>query len=303
MANRKQKEVTPNENLLEMLENVETNGETSQELLDLMKEANEVTGPTMTDEMLTELEKKEEAPKKVRKTLDLGKLAEAEDKYKSLSNHAKLKTIGAEKSLEMADKLKTIGIKAIFSKGQATNDMGFYHIGYKIPEIDGPDGPLEYAKAYNELSAAWRKNPLFRKEFEKEAQGEIITLAADGGLFLQFVRPFGESVILEGMDGQDIEITAADWHKEPIGIWKNGGRATKVGHLLGLTNYLLSDYDRKPSDKFQSFKFVGRYWMVLENIGDKVKGWKKNGNKIEMPSDLHTENGYKDIIEWAQGIN
>lgn len=280
-----------NGGLLEMLEGTNTEGKTAPE------------APQGTDnkEEAANMEKKT-----ARKVLDLGKLAEVENQYKNLSNHEKLKTVGGEKSVEMADKLRTLGIHAIFSKGTASNDMGFYHIGYKIPEIPNNEGGnMEYAEAYNTLTAAWRKNPLFRKQFEAEAQGEIITLAAVGGLFLQFVRPFGDSVILEGPDGNDIEITAANWDKEPIGIWKNGGRATKVGHLLGLTNYLLSDYDRKPSDKFQDNKFCGKYWIVLDKVGEKIQAWKKGNRneKVTMPEGMGTTEGYKNLIEWAQTVN
>lgn len=271
----------------------------------LNEEGNEEQEENNNEETSEQHEEQHEEEKKpmAKKILDLGTLTELNNEYDGLSKHEKLKTVGGEASVEIADKLNTLGIRGIFSKGTTTNDMGFYHIGYKIPELPNNEGGMmEYGEAYNTLVNTWRKNPLFRKRIEGESQGELITIAAVGGLFLQFIKPYGEAITLEGMDGNDLVITSEDWHKNPVGIWKNGGRATKVGHLLGLTNFLNADYDRKPTDKFQSQKFQSKYWITVDMVGDTIRAWKKGSTntKVTMPENIGTGNGWKDFIDWAQ---
>lgn len=259
----------------------------SDSLADLLEDApTEQTTLTVTAE----------APKVEGKKLTLAGLAEIQKGYDTLSKHDKLKTASGS-NLDIMGRLAEEGIYGIFEGKKAKNDIGTHYIGFALPTLDG----LDYRNAYKELAATYRKNPTFAKHIKDNAQGEIITIAGYGGLFLNFIRPYGEAVTIEGMDGKDLTITKENWHNEPLAVWANGGRMIKVFHTLGMINLLEGNYLQKPSDKFQLDKrdIRTRHWLHFEKRGDQHGLITKNGNFKPIPNNL--QSGWAPIIEWAQG--
>lgn len=232
------------------------------------------------------------------KQLTLSDLEEINAEFNNLSKHEKLKRVNHGTSLEIEDILKEYGIYGIFNrKKPRDNTMGIHYIKYALPNFEG----LEYNKAYSKLMKTYRTNPKFRETLEKESIGEIITIAGEGGIFLQFIKPDAGNVIkLKGFDGGILEINENNWADEPIGAWSNGGRGIKVFHTIGMMHYLRGYYLQSPSDKFQMEKrnIRNRHWLHFrKNHEDMVGLVTKNGLFKPIPAELKT---WSEIIEWAQ---
>lgn len=232
------------------------------------------------------------------KQLTLSDLEEINAEFNSLSKHEKLKRVNHGTSLEIEDILKEYGIYGIFNrKKPRDNAMGIHFVKYALPTFEG----LEYNKAYSKLMKTYRTNPKFRETLEKESIGEIITIAGEGGIFLQFIKPdSGNTVKLKGFDGGILEINENNWADEPIGAWSNGGRAIKVFHSLGMLHYLRGYYLQSPSDKFQMEKrnIRNRHWLHFRKNDDETVGLvTRNGLFKPIPPELKN---WKELIEWAQ---
>jgi hypothetical protein len=264
-------------------ETIQEEAETN--LLDLINQTSETLENT-TQEAVTGGMKK----------LDLSTLTEIENSYSTLSKHNKLKE-AKNSNLDLFGQLQELGIYGIFNNKKALNDIGTHYIGYALPELEG----MDYREAYKKLSTLYRKNPNFKKTIEENAQGEIITIAAYGGNFLNFIKPYGENKIeIEGQDGTVKTIDKSNWHLEPLAIWANGGRMIKVFYTLGMVNYLKGNYYQKPSDKFQlgDLTIRNKHWLHFEKRGEKIGLITKNGNFKEIPNNL--QSGWEPIITWAQ---
>lgn len=279
------------------LETVQDQPETAQEiengdLLELIEEKAQEEPETVQDEPENEPENE---TGKTKKKLSLTDLQEIESSYNNLSKHEKLKAVDGSE-LDLRKRLNELGIYGIFEGKKAKNDIGAHYIDYALPTLEG----LEYNQAYKKMAQLYRKNPNFKKMIEENAQGEIITIAGYGGLFLNFIKPYSEPILLEGMNGEEIEITKENWHIEPLAVWANGGRMIKVFHTLGMVNYLNGNYYQKPTEKFQLnlLDIRNKHWLHFEKRGETVGLITKNGNFKEVPKDL--ENGWASLIDWAQ---
>lgn len=248
----------------------------------------------------------------------LAGLTAAKREYDSLSVHEKM--INAADDVEIVELVKKEGIYSLFElKRSRVNDAGYHFLAFneqdaiikdietKKPILDEKTG-RHYAAGDSYLRRLWKKT-FFRNYIEKNATGELITVAAYGGMAITFIRPAAGKTIELERGGVKTTITPDNWDTVPVGIWSNIGRGTKISKCLSFNLGLMTDYSRKASDKFYKTSDAGKiinkdahtkYFIHLEKRGDGIYLITKNGNALPIPKNLDTADGFGPFIEWAQ---
>lgn len=246
----------------------------------------------MADKKTTKKKEQKTSAQKM-EVLNVELLQKMEEEYEKTSKTEKIK-LSAHAVAEFMEELEHKGIYSLL--GKDVTGFGTY---FFLPELQD-FGTGDYSKALSMLKKQWRKNPVFRSEFEARKQGELIFVSTIGGKTLVIVKPSKEIEIPNVG-----KVSPKNWGKKGIvGAFRNGGRATKIGHLFALSHFLESDFDRSPTQKYQSYEYISRYWIVLDRDvtdPDKVRLVTKNGNHIPVPGEFHSfrEQGVQKLVEWA----
>lgn len=228
----------------------------------------------------------------------LGELETLENEWSKASKQEK--ALSTNTNIDVIELLKEIGIQGLFT-GKGKAHFGIYDLKVKPLTMTDNGKELDYSKTYGKLIKSFRNGG--QKAIDKwnnENNGEVILLAGIGGKILFFIKP-NKEIELEGKDGQTVKINSKNWDKDPVGIFSNGGRATKIAHGLAIGYRLKFDYDRRPEDKFQKTSIINPHWLTLEKdeTTDKINGITRKGNKIDV-SKLDITKGWKPLIDHLQ---
>ena len=228
----------------------------------------------------------------------LGELEGLEKEWKKASKQEK--ALSTNTNIDVVELLKEIGIQGIFT-GKGKAQFGIYDLKVKPLTMTDNGKELDYSKTYGKLIKSFRNGgQKARDKWHNENNGEIILLAGIGGKILFFIKP-NKEMVLEGKDGQPVKINSKNWDKEPLGIFSNGGRATKIAHGLAIGYKLKFDYDRRPEDKFQKDSIINPHWLTLEKDAttDRINGITRKGNKIDI-SKIDISKGWAPLITHLQ---
>ncbi len=243
---------------------------------------------TIVEAMVTELEAEQKAEPKAEATqLDMESILAGFDSVRAEIKEVEGQTKGqrledAVQNLDgvtLEERFNAEGLRVLYDgKGESYENIYYSLLPYL--DILKADKFKDHSSAYKALRKEIKGySPAQWKRYLDASKGEIILIGKDRGKTALFIKPDSE-LVLPSKDGGAMKLTQDNWADKPLMVFTNGGRATKVGHYLGMRFNLRGDYrERTATQKYQEDRFVNRHWIVLcDNWEDEMCVRTRTGN-------------------------
>lgn len=237
----------------------------------------------MVEAVEQEAEPKAEAPKQ----LDMESILAGFDTVRAEIKEAEGNTKGERledavqnlTAVTLEERFNAEGLRVLYDgKGESYENIYYSLLPYL--DILKADKYKDHSSAYKAMRKEIKGySPAQWKKYLDASQGEIILIGKDRGKTALFIKPDSQ-LILPSKDGGALVLTQDNWADRPLMVFTNGGRATKVGHYLGMRFNLRGDYrERTATQKYQEDRFVNRHWIVLcDNWEDEMCTRTRTGN-------------------------